>query len=187
MIHVIWLAALILLLCPPIVPGASAGESGAPDSAQRAALQERIGRLDRVRVLGPAGPTLLLEPVVREDGLHMRRPWKPPRAALFVSADAPVPPSPVTFVPWSAIERVQVHRSGAWSGTLTGAVVGGFVVGLTLLTYHRQVAESWDGSGGWIVAGSAMVLGGTTLTGLVLGSYGVEWASVYPPPLRTRP
>ena len=55
-----------------------------------------------------------------------------------------------------------------------------------LLTYHRQVAESWDGSGGWIVAGSAMVLGGTTLTGLVLGSYGVEWASVYPPPLRTR-
>jgi hypothetical protein len=186
MARVVPLALLIALLCAPLAAGASAAGGSAPDSAQRAALQERIGRLDRVRILGPAGTTLLLAPVVREDGLHMRKPWKPPRAALFVSADAPVPPAPATFVPWSAIERVQVHRNAAWSGALTGAVVGGVVVGLTLLVYHRNVSENWEHSGGWIVAGSAMVLGGTTLTGLVLGSYGVEWASVYPPP-RARP
>jgi hypothetical protein len=186
-IRAIRLAVLIALSCPPVVPGASAVESSAPDSAQRAALQERIGRLDRVRILGPAGPTLLLVPVVQEDGLHMRSPWKPPRAALFVSADAPVPPPPVAFVPWSAIERVQVHRSATWSGALTGAVVGGFVVGLTLLVYHRNVSENWEQSGGWIVAGSGIVLGGTTLTGLALGSYGVEWTAVYPPPPRARP
>jgi hypothetical protein len=186
LVRAIRIAALILLLCSLVAPGASAAEGGAPDSAQRAALQERIGRLDRVRVLGPAGTTLLLVPVVREDGLHMRRPWKPPRPALFVSADAPVQPRPVEFVPWSAIEHVQVHRSGAWSGALTGAVIGGFVVGLTLLTYHHQVAESWGESGGWIVAGSAVVLGGATLTGLVLGTFAEEWTPVYPPP-RIRP
>ena len=182
MARAIRLAVLVVLSCSPVVPGASAAESGAPDSTQRAALQERIGRLDRVRVLGPAGTTLLLEPVVREDGLHMRGPWKPPRAALFVSADAPVPPRPAEFVPWSAIERVQVHRSAARSGALTGAVIGGCVVGLSLLTYHRQVAGSWEEAGHWILAGSAVVIGGTTLTGLVLGTFAEEWTPVYPPP-----
>ena len=188
MAHVLRLAALIVLLCSPVVPEASAQESAAPDSAQRAALQERIGRLDQVRILGPAGATLLREPVVREIGLHMRGPWKPPRAALFVSADAPVPPRPVEFVPWSAIEGVQVHRSATSSGALTGAVIGGAVVGLTLLTCHRQVSDNWEDSAGWITAGSAMVVVGTTLTGLLIGSFGEEWATVWPPPPpRVRP
>jgi hypothetical protein len=169
-----------LLVCALL--STSAGAVAAPDSAQRAALQERIGRLDRVRILGPDGTTLLLEPAVREDGLHMRRPWKPSRAALFVSAAAPAPARPVEFVPWSAIERVQVHRNAARSGALTGAVIGGVVVGLSLLTYHRQVADSWEVSGSWIMAGSALVIGGTTLSGLVLGTFGEEWAPVYPPP-----
>ena len=182
MARAIRLATLIAMLCSTVVPGASAGGSSAPDSAQRAALLERIGRLDRVRILGPDGATLLLEPAVREDGLHMRRPWKPSRAALFVSAAAPAPARPVEFVPWSAIERVQVHRNAARSGALTGAVIGGVVVGLSLLTYHRQVADSWEVSGSWIMAGSALVIGGTTLSGLVLGTFGEEWAPVYPPP-----
>jgi hypothetical protein len=152
-----------------------------PDSAQRAALQERVGHLDRVRILGPGGTTLLLKPVVREDGLHMRGLWKPPRAALFVSADAPAPPRPVEFVPWGAIERVQVHRSATRSGALTGAVIGGFVVGLTLLASRRQVSEEWKQADIWIMAGSALVIGGTTLTGLVLGTFAEEWTPVYPP------
>lgn len=175
-----------LLVCALL--STSAGAVAAPDSAQRAALQERIGRLDRVRIIGPGGTTTLFEPVVREDGLHMRRPWKPPRAALFVSADTPQPPRPAEFVPWSAIETVQVHRSEARSGVLTGAVIGVCVVGLTLLTSADQVADSWETSGSWIVAGSAVVIGSTTLAGLVLGSFGEGWTPVYPPPPpRARP
>ena len=188
MIRAIRAATLFVLLCSPLVPRASAAEGGAPDPAQRAALQQRIGHLDRVRILGPGGTTLLLQPVVRDDGLHMRGPWKPPRAAIFVSADAPVPPRPVEFVPWSEIDRVQVHHSGARSGALTGAVIGGVVVGLCLLTYHHQVAEEWEGSGHWIMAGSGLVIGGTTLTGLVLGTFGEDWVTVLPPPpSRARP
>jgi hypothetical protein len=174
-----------LLVCAPLAM--PAGAFPAPDSAQSAALQQRIGRLDRVRIVGPAGTTLLREPVVREDGLHMRRPWKPPRAALFVSADAPAPSRPVEFVPWSAIEGVQVHGNATRSGALTGAVIGGFVVGLTLLADRRQVAEEWEQAGIWIMAGSAVVIGGTTLAGFVLGTFGEEWKTVWPPPpLRVR-
>jgi hypothetical protein len=188
MSHAIRLAVLLALLCPLVVPGACAAAGGAPDSAQRAALQERIGRCGRVRILGTEGPTLLLEPVVREDGLHMRRPWKPPRAALFVSADAPTPPRPAEFVAWSTIEGVQVRRSAWRSGALTGAVLGGAVVSLSLVTYRHQVAANWEQSGRWIMAGSTMVVVGTTLTGFLLGSVGEEWRTVWPsPPPPVRP
>jgi hypothetical protein len=181
MTRVARLVVLIVLLCPLVILPACATEIGSPDSAQRAELQGRIGRLDRVRILGPAGTTLLREPVVREDGLHMRGPWKPPRAALFVSADAPVPPRPVEFVPWSAIEHVQVHGNAARSGALTGAAIGVVAVGLTLLAGHRQVAEEWEHAGTWIMAGSALVVVGTSITGLVLGTFGEEWKTVWPP------
>jgi hypothetical protein len=182
MIHVIRLAALVALLWAVAATEVLAQDGSAPDSAQRAALQERIGHLGRVRIQGPGGTTLLLEPVVREDGLHMRGPWKAPRPALFVAGALPAAPHPAEFVPWSAIERVEVHRNAARSGALTGAVIGGFVVGLTLLTSRRQVTDSWEQYGSWIMAGSAVLIGGTTLIGLVLGTYGEEWAPVYPPP-----
>lgn len=181
-------AALLALLCMPVGPGTFAAAGAAPDSAQRAALEARIGHRGRVRILELQGPTVLLHPVVREDGLHTRGTWKPPRAALFVSADAPKPPRPAEFVPWSAIEGVQVGRSAARSGALGGAMLGGAIVGLSLLTYHRNVSENWEQSGGWILAAGTTVVVGTTLVGFLLGATGEEWRTVWPPPpSRVRP
>jgi hypothetical protein len=175
-----------LLACAPLAT--PAGAVPEPDSTQRAALQARIGRLDRVRILGPAGTTLLLEPAVREDGLRMRRPWRPPRAALFFSADAPAAARPLQFVPWSAIEGVQVRRRGARSGALTGATIGGLAAGLSFLTHHHEVAESWDEYGGLIVTYGVVVIGGAALAGLVLGTLAEGWETVWPPPSpRLRP
>jgi hypothetical protein len=180
-------AALLALSGLALAPAACAAAGGAPDSAERAAVEARIGRLGRVRILGPGGPTVLLHPVVREDGLHMSGTWKPPRAALFVSADAPKPARPTEFVPWSAIEGVQVGRSAARSGALGGAVLGGAIVGLSLLTYHRNVSENWEQSGGWILAAGTTVVVGTTVVGFLLGATGQEWRTVWPPPPRGRP
>ena len=58
------LLAAALAAAPP--------RAAVPDSAARAALQRQIGHLGRVRLVGPAGETFLLRPVVRDDGLHMR-------------------------------------------------------------------------------------------------------------------
>jgi hypothetical protein len=183
------LAALLALLCAPAVP-ATAGQTATPDSAARAALQRRIGRLGSVQLVGPAGSVLLLEPVVREDGLHMREPWKPPRAALFVSADAPVPPRPVEFVPWSAIEQVQVRRSGTGTGLLAGAAFGAGLSGLLALAFHGQIASNWEAGTAQpaLIAGSAILVGTGALTGALLGSFGGGWHTVYPEPApRPRP
>jgi hypothetical protein len=90
-------------------------------------------------------------------------------------------------VPWSAIEGVQVGRSAARSGALGGAVLGGAIVGLSLLTYHRNVSENWEQSGGWILAAGTTVVVGTTVVGFLLGATGQEWRTVWPPPPRGRP
>ena len=178
------LTALLALLGPLAPPGTSAAQGVAPDSAARAALQRRIGRLGSVQLVGPAGSVVLLEPVVREDGLHMREPWKPPRAAVFVSADTPVPPRPVEFVPWSAIEQVQVRGSGARIGLLAGAAFGAGLSGLLALAFHGQIASSWESGAAQpvIIAGSAILVGTGAVAGALIGVSGGGWHTVYPEP-----
>lgn len=188
MIRMIPLAALIAILCSPVVPGASAAGSSVPDSAQRAALERRIGRLGNVQLVGPTGGTLMLKPVVREDGLHMRGPWKPPRAALFVSGDVPAPSRPVDFVPWSAIEQVQVQRSGARTGFLAGAAFGAGVAAMLALGFQHEITNNWKADRAVVFVGIPALIGTGAATGMLLGSFSGGWHTVYPAPApRGRP
>jgi len=169
---------------------AAAGTSAAavaPDSAARAALQARIRRLGDVRIVGSAGTVRLLVPEVRDDGLHMRRPWKPPRAALFVSPDVPAPPRPVEFVPWSEISEVQVRRSRPGRGALMGAAFG---AGLSLMLAamdRDKITEAWDQAAPVVFAGGAIVVGAGAAIGALLGSVSEDWRTVYPAPPGVRP
>jgi hypothetical protein len=178
------LAALAasLLAAAPAVAGAT------PDSAARAALQRRIGRLGSVQLVGPAGSILLFKPVVREDGLHMREPWKPPRAALIVLGDVPAPPRPVEFVPWSAIEQVQVRRSGVGTGLLAGAAFGAGLAAILAVVYHHQITGDWETAQPVVLAGGTVLVGAGAVAGMLLGSLGGGWDTAYPAPApRGRP
>jgi hypothetical protein len=168
--------AALLAAAPP------AG-AAAPDSAARAALQEAIGGRASVQVVDPAGGTLLFpRPTVRDDGLHRRTPWKPPRAALFVSRDVPPPPRPPELVPWSAIGQVQVRRSSMGRGMLHGAVFGTLFVGMLFAIYHRPILDDWDASAPVVFSVGTTLIGGSAALGLVLGSYDEGWRTVYPAP-----
>jgi len=172
------LAALVV-----VTAAAASGRAGAiPDSAARAALQATIGHLGSVRVVGSTGGIRLLAPVVRDDGLHMRAPWKPPRPALFVSKDTPAPERPVDFVPWSAIEQVQVRRSRAGTGFLAGAAFGAGLVGMLVAVYHRPIMDDWSAAAPIVLAGGSIVVGAGATVGLLLGSFDEGWRTVYPPP-----
>jgi hypothetical protein len=142
----------------------------APDSAQRAALQSRIGHLGRVQIVGTRGATLLLKPVVRDDGLHLREPCRAPRQALIQIGE--VPPPPVPFVPWSEIGVVQAPVNGFKAGLVAGAV---------LLSQHRAIAREWDQYRGLVVIGTPLFMGAGALSGgLLFGLVGEQWKTVYP-------
>jgi hypothetical protein len=171
-----------LLAAVTLAPSARAVP--APDSAQRAALQSRIGHLGRVQIVGERGATLLLKPVVRDDGLHMREPWHPPRQAL-IEIDATPPPAPPSFVPWSEIAAVQVPTGDFRGGATAGAVVGAFVVAVTLFSFRHDLHADWDTYAPSVWTGAPIVIGVSTLAGgLLFGLGSNDWRTVYPPPRR---
>jgi len=174
-------------LLAPALPPPLARAADWPDSAQRAALQNRIGRLGRVQILGSRGATLLLKPVVRDDGLHMREPYRPPRQALIEIGDVPPPPPPVPFVPWSEIRAVQVPASGFASGAGMGAALGAIMAGTTLLAFRHEISRNWENYEGVILVGVPLFVGAGALAGgLVFGVFSGGWRTVYPvaPPRR---
>lgn len=153
----------------------------APGSAQRAALQDRIGRLSRVQILGPSGATLLLKPVVRDDGLHMREPYSAPRQALIEIGDVPQPPPPVSFVSWSEIDAVQAPVRAFRSGVVTGVVLSSLIVGATLFSFRRPFMDDWDRHRGTVLVGTPLLIGtGALAGGLLFALLGEDWQTVYP-------
>ena len=179
---------LLALLAALVVPAAPARAGDAPDSAARAALQERIGHAQAARITGPQGSILLHNPAVRDDGLFMRKPWKPPRQALVVLDGAPASPPPVEFVPWSAIDEVRVARGEWLSGTVKGGLIGagvgaGVVALLAVAVDHGSFARAVEASDVIILVGIPIV-GVCTAVGAIVGSSYVSWPTVYPPPAR---
>jgi hypothetical protein len=174
---------LVLLAALPLLARADV----VPDSATRAALQRRIGRLAKVRVLGAAGETILLKPTVLEDGLRMREPYRPPRPALVVIGELPPPPPPVDFVPWSAIAEVQVARGEPVRGLVAGALFGAGLSAILFFAYERVYQRYGD------EAVPVALLGGSSLTvtgavvGATIGSFTEGWRTVYPAPPSTPP
>ena len=171
---------LALLAAALAAPTARAG--AVPDSAVRAALQRQIGHLGRVQVVGPAGSTLLLKPVVREDGLHMREPWRAPRPALVVIGDVPAPPPPVDFVPWSEIAQVQVPRGDPARGAISGAIFGAGLSAITLVVYNGVARRYPEEALPIVITGSAILIGAGAAVGAVIGSYTENWRTIYPAP-----
>jgi hypothetical protein len=181
--------ALLALAASLAAASAAPARAGAvPDSATRASLQWRIGHLGKVRLVGPAGETFLLEPVVRDDGLHMRRRWKAPRRALIVVGEVPAPPPPPAFVPWSEIDEVQVPRGDPARGALTGAVLGAGV-SVILLAVNNDVWRRYPQEAlPLVITGSAVLIAGCAVVGAVAGSYTENWRTVHPaPPEKRRP
>ena len=183
------LVALALLVWAQSAGAAPAG--AVPDSATRAALQKRIGRLAKVRLLGPAGQeTILLKPLVRDDGLHMREPYRRPRPAVIVLGEVPAPPPPVDFVPWSAIDEVQVARGDPARGALSGALFGVGVVAISLAASHRVIQRYPEDAMPLVFMGGGILVAGCTVVGAVVGSYTEGWRTVHPeppPPAKRRP
>jgi hypothetical protein len=153
----------------------------APDSAQRAALQSRIGHLGRVQIVGARGATLLLKPVVRDDGLHMREPYRAPRQALIEIGELPPPPPPVPFVPWSEISVVQAPVNGFKAGLVAGAVFAGVMAGAVIFSYRHVISREWDRYDGAVMVGTPLFMGAGALAGgLLFGLVGEQWRTVYP-------
>jgi len=167
---------LVLLAALPLLARAEA----VPDSATRAALLRRIGHLAKVRVLGPAGETILLKPTVREDGLRMREPYHPPRPALVVIGEVPPPPPPVDFVPWSAIAEVQVARGEPLRGLASGALFGLGLSTIVLLVYHRAYSRYQEDALPIALVGGSVVVVTGAVVGATIGSFTEGWRSVYP-------
>jgi hypothetical protein len=178
------LLALAVLLAAASAAPARAG--AVPDSAARVALQRRIGHLGRVRLLGPAGETLLLKPAVREDGLHMREPHRVPRPAVIVIGDIPAPPPPVDFVPWSEIDEVQVARGDPARGLVIGALLGAGVSAVLIGTYNSSIRADTEVAMPIVATGAAILVAGGALLGALLGSYTENWRTVHPPPPEKR-
>jgi hypothetical protein len=184
-------AAIVLALLAAAPPGAASARAGTvPDSAARAALERQVGHLGRVRIAGPAGHTLVLKPVVCEDGLHMRGPWHAPRPALVVIGDVPAPPPPVAFVPWSEIDQVQVPRGDPGRGALSGAIFGAGLSAILITIYQQAIRMDTEVALPLVLTGSAVLVGTGALFGAVAGSYAEDWRTVYPappPPAKRRP
>lgn len=181
-------AIIALALLAPGFSAARALAGAVPDSATRAAVQRQIGHLGRVRIVGPAGETLLLKPVVREDGLHMREPWRRPRPALVVVGEIPAPPPPVDFVPWSGIDEVQVARGDPMRGALTGAIFGAGLSAILLTVYNGVARRYPEEAVPIVITGGAILIGGCAAVGAVAGSYTENWRTVHPaPPAKRRP
>ena len=177
-IHELTLAAALLAAVTLVAPARAVP---APDSAQRAALQSRIGHLGRVQIVGASGTTLLLKPVVRDDGLHLREPYRAPRQALIEIGEVPPSPPPVPFVPWSEIGVVQAPVNGFKAGLVAGAVFAGVMAGAVLLSQHRAIAREWDQYRGLVVIGTPLFIGAGALAGgLLFGLVGEQWKTVYP-------
>jgi hypothetical protein len=168
-----------LLAAVTLAPSARAVP--APDSAQRAALQSRIGRLGRVQIVGPSGATLLFKPVVRDDGLHMREPYRAPRRALIEIGELPPLPPPVPFVPWSEIGVVQAPANGFSAGLGAGAVVAGVMAGAVIFSYRHVISREWYRYDGIVMVGTPLFIGAGALAGgLLFGLTGEQWKTVYP-------
>jgi hypothetical protein len=177
-IHGLALGAALLAAVTLAAPVAAVP---APDSAQRATLQRRIGRLGRVQIVGPSGQTLLLKPVVRDDGLHMRELYRAPRQALIEIGEVPLPPPPVPFVPWSEITAIRAPARGFASGAMMGAIFATGVTAATLFAFRHELSHDWDVYEPAVWFGAPLVIGAGVLAGgLLFGLVGEEWRTVYP-------
>ncbi len=174
------LGILVLLL---VAAASTTHAAVAPDSAQRAALEARIGRAAKVRLLAPEGPIIMLEPTVREDGIGAGKPYHPPRPALIVVGEVRAA-QPVDFVPWSRIEGVQVRTSAARGGAVLGALVGLALVGAGVRVLQASKDIDWADGRGQVIGIGAGIVGAGALAGFALGSLGEDWKTVYPPPGR---
>ncbi len=174
---------LLAVALPLIVSLGTAKAMDVPDSAQRARLQESIGHLGSVQILGAGRATLLLKPVVRDDGLHMREPYRAPRLALVEIGDVPKPPPPPDFVPWSAIEAVQVKRSMNPGSMARGFVIGGLLGALVSMPFVQALGRAdvprAPAISFFAVPGAAV--------GVVFGAGIQHWETVYPAPASGSP
>jgi hypothetical protein len=172
--------AVLLALLAVVLSAAPARAGAVPDSATRASLQRQIGHLGRVRIGGRGGQTLLLKPVVREDGLRMREPWHNPRPAFIVIGEVPAPPPPVAFVPWSEIDEVQVPRGDPLRGSISGAIFGAGLSAIVVTVYNGVVRRYPEDAVPIVITGTAILVGVGASVGAVVGSYTENWRTIYP-------
>ena len=166
-------------LFPPSSFGAESLMPGAiPDSAELAALRQRVSSAKVVRLEGSFGSREIGRPLLDSSGVRSRD-WEERarlRPALFVSADAPRPPVPAPIA-WSEITEIQTGGpkivKGALVGTFTGIVLGATLAAASLGNGYVGEEEGFRAIG--IFSGTAMT---GTIVGLVVGSMR-GWHTVY--------